>query len=139
MEGKDTTTPCIITLFSFGFKYGLPEQANILHDVRFLPNPYWVDELRPKTGLEKVIADYVLLSEQGRDFLKYLLPLLEYECAAYAEAGKKELHLAIGCTGGRHRSVAVVEALAAHFRQQCLDVQVYHRDIEKDSAKPSNS
>lgn len=133
MVDQDNNGLFSVTFFSFGYKYGPPGHANLLYDVRFLPNPYWVEKLRPKTGLESDIADYVLLSGEGRIFFTKLLPLLEFLFAAYPKAGKKELHLGIGCTGGRHRSVAVVEALAAHFSKQSFAVQTYHRDIDKDS------
>ncbi|MBW2683202.1 MAG: hypothetical protein JRC69_06525, partial [Deltaproteobacteria bacterium] len=99
-------------LFSFGFKYGAPVDVNVIWDVRFLPNPYWVEELRPQTGRVDKVATYVLESDEGRGFLTLLKPMITFLIEQNSAAGKKSLHLGIGCTGGRHRSVAVTEALA---------------------------
>ncbi|MCI5221639.1 MAG: hypothetical protein D3924_02895 [Candidatus Electrothrix sp. AR4] len=122
-----------IALFSFGFKHGHPE-ADMVLDVRFLPNPYWDLHLRNHTGVEKPVAAYVLNNEIGRQFLLYLEPLVAFTVNSHKEAGRKELHYAVGCTGGRHRSVAVTEHLR-HFLSDCIDsgddFTVYHRDIEK--------
>ncbi len=121
-----------LTFFSFGYKYGFPEQCNFLLDVRCLPNPYWDAALRPYTGLVTEVADYVLRSEAGVQMVVQLESLLSCWAAQQAAAGKKELSIAIGCTGGRHRSVAVVEALAVFFASQGAVVTHYHRDIDKD-------
>jgi RNase adapter protein RapZ len=130
--GADQTKPLRITLFSFGFKYGLPGDINLLWDVRFLPNPYWVDALRRRTGLEKIVADYVLTSVEGREFLQLIEPLMLFLVEKNSLAKRQELHLAIGCTGGRHRSVAVAEALRKILQKQHVESTVFHRDIEKD-------
>ena len=98
-----------IFLFSFGFKHGVPVDANLLFDIRFLPNPYWQEDLRPKSGLEKVVSTYVVDSAQGSKFLQLIVPLLFSVAEGMAQTGR-ELRIGIGCTGGRHRSVAVVEA-----------------------------
>ena len=120
-----------MVIFSFGFKYGEPVGVNLLLDVRLLPNPYWVENLRPHTGKEQAVAAYVLESESGMDFLRRIVPLLSMYAEAYPSA--KILRVAIGCTGGRHRSVAIAEKLAAILREQSIDVQLFHRDIDKDS------
>jgi UPF0042 nucleotide-binding protein len=130
-EQTDPQKQLELTFFSFGFKYGAPTEVNLLQDVRFLPNPYWVDELRSRTGLEQDVADYVLKSDATKEYLLKLLPLVAFLITSFRQAGKKELRLGIGCTGGRHRSVAVVEALARQFTQYAPTV--FHRDIEKDS------
>jgi RNase adapter protein RapZ len=130
-EGTDSIKPLHITLFSFGFKYGLPGDINLLWDVRFLPNPYWVESLRPLTGLEKSVADYVLRSAEGREFIKLIEPLVLFLVEKNILAEKKELHLAVGCTGGRHRSVAVAQALREILQKQPVELTVFHRDIEK--------
>lgn len=122
-----------VVLFSFGFKYGSPVDANLVFDVRLLPNPYWVEELRSKTGKEKGVSDYVLLSDPGVELLQNLEPLLEFFVKQSRQASKKVIRIGIGCTGGRHRSVAVTEKLAAILGKMDLSLLVFHRDIEKDN------
>lgn len=119
-----------VHLISFGFKYGQPAEADMMYDLRFLPNPYFVQELRPLSGKDAPIADYVLGADPGReflrrlgDFLKYLLPLFEAE-------GRYRLTIAFGCTGGRHRSVAVTEAVGHFFKTLGYAVSVEHRHLE---------
>jgi UPF0042 nucleotide-binding protein len=121
-----------LTLFSFGFKYGSPTDSNLVFDVRLLPNPYWVEELRSKTGLESHVAEYVLRSEKTQNLISRIEPLLDFMINESIEAGKKELRVAIGCTGGRHRSVAVTEMLASLIQGKVLSLKVLHRDIDKD-------
>lgn len=121
-----------LTLFSFGFKYGPPSEATLLFDVRFLPNPYWVEELRPQTGRTQAVADYVLTSEVGVAFLAHLEPMLRFLVQQNIAAGKEEIQLAIGCTGGRHRSVAVVEQLNVLLAELPVELTTFHRDIDKD-------
>jgi UPF0042 nucleotide-binding protein len=123
-----------IVLYSFGFKYGFPAGGNMVWDVRFLPNPYWVDELRPKTGKVTEVADYVLQSSEGVAFLHHLEPLLQFLIEQHSGAGKKTVRIAIGCTGGRHRSVAVTEKIAAFLATLPVEVTVFHRDIDRDGA-----
>lgn len=120
-----------ITVYSFGFKHG-HANADLVYDVRFLPNPYWVEELKPYTGQETRIADYVLNNESGQKFLGLLEPLLVFLLAEHEKKGREEVHLAIGCTGGKHRSVAVVEHLRSALGEAFTNLVVYHRDIEKD-------
>ncbi len=123
-----------IVLFSFGFKYGTPIDSNYLFDVRFLPNPYWVAELRPKNGKEPAVAEYVLASQAGQGFCRYLQALLVFLVDENIAADKKVLRIAIGCTGGRHRSVAVVEKMAAILSEKSGHLTVFHRDIDLDAA-----
>ncbi len=122
-----------ITLFSFGFKHGYPE-ANMVWDVRFLPNPYWEPHLREHTGLEKHVAAYVLDNAVGLEFIEHLEPVVDFTVRRHKMSGREELRCAVGCTGGRHRSVAVIEHLRS-FLSACIDsgdgLVVYHRDIEK--------
>ena len=122
-----------ITLFSFGFKHGYPE-ANIVWDVRFLPNPYWVEDLREHNGLEEQVATYALNNAIGHEFIEHLSSLFSFTVREHKAGRRKELRCAIGCTGGCHRSVAVTEYLR-NVLSECLDngdeLIVYHRDIEK--------
>jgi len=120
-----------LNLLSFGHKFGPPEEADLLFDVRFLPNPYWVPDLKEKTGQTREVADYALANETGRKFLDLLLPLLAFLIPLYEESGKAYLTLAVGCTGGRHRSVAVAEALKDTLPGSKYDIKVEHRDIDK--------
>jgi RNase adaptor protein for sRNA GlmZ degradation len=122
-----------IVLYSFGFKYGTPIDVNLVLDVRFLPNPYWVEGLRPKTGKVREVADYVLQSEEAVSYFLHLQPLLKFLVEQNSVAGKKTVRIAIGCTGGRHRSVAVTEKLAAFLSKLPVELTVFHRDIERDS------
>ncbi len=121
-----------IVLYSFGFKYGFPVDVNMVLDVRFLPNPYWVPELQPLTGKVKEVAEYVLQSDAGRSFFLHLEPLLQCILEQNNTVGKKTVRIAIGCTGGRHRSVAVTEKIAAFLAKYSAELTVFHRDIERD-------
>ena len=121
-----------VVLYSFGFKHGVPVDANMVWDVRFLPNPYWQEELRPMSGQDQPVADFVIKSEQGKRFVELLKPLLEFHLDSNNQLKKKNLRFAIGCTGGRHRSVAVVEALRLSLAEKEIDLTVFHRDLEKD-------
>ncbi len=122
-----------VVLFSFGFKYGTPVDVNYLMDMRFLPNPYWVEELKEKTGKDAGVADYVLLSEQGKATLTHLHSLVDFLVEQNVATGKKTLRIGIGCTGGRHRSVAVTEKIAEHLYAKPVTLNIFHRDIDKDS------
>lgn len=121
-----------IRLFSFGFKYGRPE-ADTVFDVRFLPNPYWVPELKERSGLEAEVAAYVLESQAGREFLARLEPLLVFMLDSCRQAGREDFSCAVGCTGGRHRSVAVTEHLRRFIANTVHGdaLEVFHRDIER--------
>ncbi len=120
-----------ITCMSFGFKYGYPEEADLVMDVRCFTNPYYVDELRHKTGLDKEVRDYVLQDDHVQGFQKRLYDLIEYLLPLYRNEGKSQLVIAIGCTGGKHRSVTIAEDLFEHLRDQGLRTVVRHRDIRK--------
>lgn len=120
-----------ITLFSFGFKHGHP-QADLVLDVRFLPNPYWDAELRPHTGLVARVAGYALDNATGAEFFALIEPLLSFLVAQYTVGGREHLTLAVGCTGGRHRSVAAVERLYRFLVGLGAEVRLFHRDIEKE-------
>ena len=121
-----------VNVVSFGFKYGLPMEADLVFDVRFLPNPYYIDELRPQTGLDQGVADYVLQSKQAQGYLPRLEELLAYSLPLYVEEGKTSLVIAVGCTGGRHRSVAVAHVLAEFLRSRCgCPVTENHRDMAR--------
>jgi UPF0042 nucleotide-binding protein len=121
-------SPLMVTrVMSFGFKYGLPVDADLVFDLRFLPNPHFVPELRPKTGLEPEVAKYVLETDDARELFAEVTSLLDNTLPKYEREGKSYLTIAIGCTGGRHRSVAFAEALAKHLRES-REVVVAHRD-----------
>jgi len=119
-----------IRFVSFGFKFGLPVDADLVFDVRFLPNPHFVPELRPLTGLDAPVSEYVLASSETQDLMQDVTRLLERTLPRYEREGKAYLTVAIGCTGGRHRSVAIVEELARTFRAQ-RNVVVSHRDASR--------
>ena len=114
---------------SFGFKHGIPAEADLVFDVRFLPNPYYVAELRPLTGLDAGVRDYALSSPQSQEFLKKLTDFVTYLLPRYLEEGKAALVIAVGCTGGHHRSVAVAHALAETIRGLNYPVTESHRDM----------
>ena len=123
-----------ITVMSFGFKYGIPQDADLVFDVRFLPNPYYIDTLRAKTGNEAEVQDYVMQNDKGRIFLDKLKDMMEFLIPNYILEGKNQLVIAIGCTGGKHRSVTLANALYQLLDQEeSYGVRIEHRDIGKDS------
>ncbi len=121
-----------VTVVSFGFRYGIPSHADLVLDVRFLPNPYFVPELKPHPGTDPRVRDFVLGQEDARLFLDRITDLCGFLLPRYQAEGKSYLTLAVGCTGGRHRSVAIGAALAARLGQSGTDVRVWHRDLEKE-------
>ena len=122
-----------ITLQTFGFKNGPPREADLTLDVRFLPNPHYVDELRPLTGLDPQVIEYVEAGTQAGEFYGRLMPLLDFLIPAYVTEGKSHLTIAIGCTGGRHRSVAVADRIARRLEgRDDVVVRTKHRDVELD-------
>jgi UPF0042 nucleotide-binding protein len=121
--------PMQISVVSFGFKYGLPPDVDNVFDVRFLPNPHWVPGLREQTGLDKRVRDFVLESGQAREFIARVDDLLSFLLPCYVEEGKSYMGVAIGCTGGRHRSVVLAEEIASGIRKQQFGAAVFHRDI----------
>ena len=121
-----------VTIESFGFKHGSPRDADIVLDVRFLPNPYWVEELREFRGVDQAVSDYVLNQDGAREYVDNFVDLLSSTLGGYRHEGKDFITVGIGCTGGHHRSVAVAEAVGKRLRQQGkVDVNVIHRDLER--------
>jgi RNase adapter protein RapZ len=130
----DKTVGFTINVMSFGFKHGLPIDADLVFDVRFLPNPYYIDQMRPKTGLEQEVSSYVLKWSETQKFFEKLTDLLTFMLPYYKREGKAQLVIAIGCTGGQHRSVALTEYISNFFKDD-YRVEVSHRDIGKSKGK----
>jgi UPF0042 nucleotide-binding protein len=129
---RQTVGRLAVTFMSFGFKHGPPREEDLVLDVRFLPNPHYEPELRPLTGLDERVVEYVARDGRLEELYERLDPLLDFLLPQYVAEGKAHLMIAVGCTGGRHRSVAIAERLAARHRDDAdLDVTVAHRDIEK--------
>ena len=122
-----------VSVTSFGFKYGLPLDADLVFDVRFMPNPFYIEELRPQTGLDQAVSDYVFSFQQTQGCMKRLEDLLSFTLPLYAEEGKTSLFIGVGCTGGHHRSVAVTHALAEFIRGLGYQVTENHRDMSRGS------
>lgn len=120
-----------VNVLSFGFKNGIPMEADLVMDVRFMPNPYYIDELKHKTGLDDAVRDYVFGFTQTNQFMEYMEKMLSFLLPLYSEEGKTVLVLAIGCTGGHHRSVAVAHELAEYISQSGFSVTESHRDITR--------
>ena len=132
-SGGTAQSGMAVNVLSFGFKYGLPMEADLVLDVRFLPNPYYIEALRPQSGLDQAVEDYVFQSPQARGFLTRVEELLAYTLPLYAEEGRAALVIAVGCTGGHHRSVAVAHALAGFLRERCgCPVSENHRDLARN-------
>lgn len=133
---KDTGySNLFVTVLSFGFKYGIPVDADIVFDVRFLPNPYYIDDLKSLTGNDKAIQDYVMGFDETKEFLNKVEDLIKFLLPNYVKEGKNSLVIAIGCTGGKHRSVTLANAIADAIQQTEYGCKVEHRDIEKDSRR----
>ena len=124
-----------ITVLSFGFKYGIPNDADLVFDVRFLPNPYYIDELRPQSGNDKPVQEYVMNNELAREFLEKLVDMVQFLMPNYAAEGKHQLVIAIGCTGGKHRSVTIANALYDRLTvtEEDYGLKKEHRDLAKDA------
>ena len=120
-----------VTVMSFGYKHGVPPDADLVIDCRFLPNPHWVEDLRPLTGLDPEVRDYVRSFEMTGKFLDKLFPLLDMLLPAYVEEGKSVLTIAFGCTGGHHRSVSIAEWTAQWLRDEGVEPRVRHRDVAR--------
>ena len=129
--GEENKRGIDVTVLSFGYKHGLPAEADLVFDARFLPNPFYVDELREKTGLDLPVKEYVFSFQQTRTFMEQLETMLEFLFPLYVEEGKLSLTVAIGCTGGRHRSVAIAAALNDHFLARGISSVNVNRDIDK--------
>ena len=123
----------IVTVMSFGFKYGIPRDSDIVQDVRFLPNPYYDLALRDKTGNDKEIQDFVLNCSEGPEFLDKFTDLITFLIPNYIKEGKNQLVISIGCTGGKHRSVTIANAVYSRLQKSKYTVRILHRDIAKDS------
>jgi UPF0042 nucleotide-binding protein len=129
-DGQETAVR--VTIVSFGYKYGLPVDADMVVDCRFLPNPHWVPELAPQTGLDAAVRDYVLGQPGAGDFLRAYLEAVEITLSGYDRSGKHFVTLAVGCTGGKHRSVAISQEIAARLSVRWQGVQVSHRDLGRE-------
>jgi UPF0042 nucleotide-binding protein len=121
-----------VNVISFGYKHGLPLDADLVFDVRFLPNPHWVEELRPLTGLNRRVRGYVLEQEAAREFLARMRDLLEFLLPGYVQEGRHYLTIAVGCTGGHHRSVVIADELTRFLQEKGYPCTVVHRDVEKE-------
>ena len=128
---ENSSNSIMITFMSFGFKYGIPLESDLIIDVRCLPNPFYIAELKEHTGLEKCIQDYVLDSEETQEFVKRLIDWLDYSLPLYLKEGKSELVVGIGCTGGKHRSVTIAGLLDNYFMEKGYKCIVQHRDVKK--------
>ena len=122
----------IIKVMSFGFKYGVATDADLMFDVRCLPNPFYIEELRNHTGCDSCVRDYVMGFEQSQTLFKKLTDLIDYLIPLYVQEGKSQLVISFGCTGGKHRSITFAELMAKHLIEKDYKVQKYHRDITKD-------
>ena len=131
VRGEEKENQLVVDIQSFGFKYGVPLESSIVMDVRFLPNPFFIPELKDGSGLDDAVRDYVLDNVATAQFLDYFFPLLDMLLPAHRQEGKSYLTISIGCTGGRHRSVAIAEATGMHLQQTWPSVRIIHRDIEK--------
>jgi UPF0042 nucleotide-binding protein len=130
--GDESATAIRLTVLSFGFKYGLPVDADMVIDCRFLPNPHWVPELAPQTGQDAAVRDYVLGQPGADDFLRAYIEALEITLTGYERSGKHFVTLAVGCTGGKHRSVVISEEIASRLSAAWPGVQVSHRDLGRE-------
>lgn len=129
--GGSKISSMVISVMSFGFKYGIPAEADLVFDVRFLPNPFYVENLRLLNGLDEPVREFVFQFDQTAGFLERLYPLLLFLLPSYIEEGKSSLTVAIGCTGGKHRSTALAKHIAGHIEEQGYHVVLSHRDIHK--------
>ena len=126
----------MVTILSFGFKYGIPEDADLVFDVRFLPNPYYVDELRPQTGMDDGVYNYVMQNQVAQDFADKLEDMMKFLIPNYAKEGKTNLVIAVGCTGGKHRSVTLARVLYDRLHaERGYGIRLEHRDIGKDALR----
>jgi UPF0042 nucleotide-binding protein len=132
MFGEEDTTQIRVTVLSFGFKYGLPPDADFVLDARFLPNPYWVPELRDHTGQEPEVSRYVLGQRGAVTFVETYARLINATAPGFEREGKRYLAVAVGCTGGKHRSVAIAEELARRLRELRVVANAQHRDLGRE-------
>ena len=136
VQGKEYRN-LYVTVLSFGFKYGIPVDADLVFDVRFLPNPYYVETLRPKTGNDKDVQEFVMQGGKAQCFLDKLYDMLQFLLPNYVLEGKNQLVIGVGCTGGKHRSVTIANALYERLKGQSDEygLKIEHRDIENDSRR----
>jgi UPF0042 nucleotide-binding protein len=127
----DRDEPMQVSVMSFGFKHGVPLDVDSVFDVRFLPNPHWIEELKPLTGLDEPVREYVLRQPDAAEFVARIDDLLGFLLPCYLKEGKSYLTVAIGCTGGHHRSVALAEEIAGRIRERGFEPSVYHRDLKR--------
>ena len=120
-----------ILIMSFGYKYGIPLDSDLVFDTRFLPNPFYVDELREKTGRSQKVKEYVLKTEETKKFLRHLYLFVDFLIPQFIEEGKSYLTVSMGCTGGKHRSVILAEKLKEHLEKKKCNTRIYHRDLYK--------
>lgn len=123
----------IVTILSFGFKYGIPSDSDLVFDVRFIPNPFYLTELRTKTGNDKEVQDYVMKWDVSKEFRTKLLDMVQFLLPKYVQEGKNQLVISIGCTGGKHRSVTLANELFKGLNDENYSVNIFHRDVEKDA------
>ncbi len=131
VRGEEGSNPLLVEIQSFGFRYGIPMESSIVMDVRFLPNPYFVPDLKALSGLDEAVRTFIISQPETAAFMEYFFPLIDMLVPAYQREGKSYLTISIGCTGGRHRSVALAEATAQHLQKILPTVRITHRDIEK--------
>ena len=131
----DTPESLNINIVSFGFKYGVPVDADLIFDVRFIENPFYIDELRPLSGLDEPVREFVLTNDVTKEFIKKAMDMLIFLIPHYIEEGKKQLIVGIGCTGGRHRSVAITEEVSRELRFKGFHASSFHRDREEDLSR----
>jgi UPF0042 nucleotide-binding protein len=130
--GTPETVRLKVSVVSFGFKYGIPVDADYVADMRFLPNPHWIPELRPRTGLDPEVATYVLEQEGAREFVDRWVELIAGVADGYLRQGKRFAQVAIGCTGGKHRSVTVTEEVVRRLKERGVEAKGYHRDLGRE-------
>lgn len=134
-EEGQIETQLIITVLSFGFKYGIPLDSDLVFDVRFLPNPYYIPELKKYSGNDEPVRDYVMGFQETREFVDKLEDMLKFLIPNYLKEGKRQLIVSIGCTGGRHRSVAIANSIFEKLKDSGYKINIDHRDIEEDTNK----
>ncbi|HBR03369.1 MAG TPA: RNase adapter RapZ [Ruminiclostridium sp.] len=137
LEGK-TFKGLIVSIVSFGFKYGIPMDCDLVFDVRFIPNPYYIPNLKPKTGLDAEVADYVMSFSESKTFLNKLVDMVDFLLPLYVKEGKSHLVIGIGCTGGKHRSVTIATELFGKLKELEISAVAEHRDIERDDKGASS-
>jgi RNase adapter protein RapZ len=130
--GTPLTVKLKVSVVSFGFKYGIPVDTDFLADMRFLPNPHWIPELRPRTGLDPEVADYVLGQPGAEEFVQRWVDLIAGVSDGYLQQGKRFAQVAIGCTGGKHRSVTVTEEVVRRLQARGIEARAYHRDLGRE-------